>query len=113
MIYEDQNLKEKALRAIPVVRLKIEAENKFKSYKTQNNTQDKNAFDFNDFLVLELLSWFKNEFFKWVDQPACDYCHSSANMEFTKTDGPNQNEAVWMAGNVEVYKYLKLILICL
>lgn len=27
-----------------------------------------------DALALELLSWFKQDFFKWVDKPACDYC---------------------------------------
>lgn len=27
-----------------------------------------------DMLILELLSWFKNDFFTWVDTLDCEYC---------------------------------------
>lgn len=103
MIYEDSDLRQKCLGKIPVNRLKSSASSKFMSY--MENNQDPQPFGERDFLVLELLAWFKNEFFSWVNQPDCQSCNSNKAMVFLKNDGPNFNEATWKAGNVEVYKY--------
>lgn len=32
------------------------------------------SIDFRDFMLLELLVWFKNFFFSWVDVLKCDNC---------------------------------------
>ena len=102
-MYEDSSLKQKALSLMPIQRFQSEAQAKFDSY-IRLNLDDK-PFDVSDFILLELLQWFKNEFFKWVNQPDCDYCHSSQNMTFEHNDRALGTEAVWLAGNVEVYKY--------
>jgi peptide-N4-(N-acetyl-beta-glucosaminyl)asparagine amidase len=102
LIYEQQSLKRKALEFIPIDRLKKDAKTKHDSYKAA--TLEKSPYDFNDFMIIELLFWFKNEFFKWVNQPDCDICHSNQNMSFLFNDIPNINEEKWMANNVEVYE---------
>ncbi|CAF1128518.1 unnamed protein product [Brachionus calyciflorus] len=102
LIYEDVDLKQKCLSKIPIERLRDQAEQKYQIY-SQNN-QDKQPFKTRDFLILELLSWFKNEFFKWINQPDCIRCNSNEKMSFIKNDRPNHNEATWQAGNVEVYR---------
>lgn len=40
-------------------------------------------------LLMELIVWFKNKFFTWVDQPACDKCGratSLVSVSSVKTD---------------------------
>jgi peptide-N4-(N-acetyl-beta-glucosaminyl)asparagine amidase len=102
MLYEDANLKRKALELIPVQALKDQARVKYESYLS---TKDANPFDLNDFLVIELLAWFKNEFFRWTNQPDCDMCNTNQNVKFKTNDKPNRDEIPGMAGNVEVYEY--------
>ncbi|RNA40801.1 Peptide-N(4)-(N-acetyl-beta-glucosaminyl)asparagine amidase [Brachionus plicatilis] len=102
MIYEDPDLKQKCSQKIPVNRLKSSAEKKYMSFMQDN--QDKHPYNQRDFLVLELLEWFKNEFFRWINQPDCQSCKSNKAVVFFKNDKPNINEITWMAGNVEVYK---------
>ena len=101
-MYEDITLKQKALNTMPVERFRSDAQDKLNAYLRLN--LDTKPFDISDFLLLELLHWFKNEFFKWINQPDCDYCHSNQKMEFLHSDRALGSEAVWLAGNVEVYK---------
>lgn len=105
-MYENFNLRQKALACIPIDRLRNEARIKYNSYK--NTDMGEVPYDFEDFLLLELLAWFKNEFFRWINQPDCDSCKSNQNMQFIKSDIPFRNEVTWQAHNVEVYKYLKI-----
>lgn len=102
MIYEDHDLRNKCLQKIPATKLQSSARAKYLSY-TENN-QEIAPYDERDFLILELLDWFKNEFFRWTNQPDCPSCNSNKNMIFLKNDKPNFNEATWNASNVEVYK---------
>ena len=103
LIYEDADLKRKALKHIPVNRLREEAQSKYENYKKLPNL-DKNPYEIDDFILLELLAWFKNEFFSWVNQAECEFCHNK-NTVFLMNDRPNHNELSWMANNVEVYLY--------
>ncbi len=102
LIYEDLDLKRKALKLIPVERLRQEARAKFDSYKLTPSL-DKLPFDFDDFLLIELLAWFKNEFFSWVNQAECETCGNPSTV-LKASDRPNHREITWMAGNVEVYE---------
>jgi peptide-N4-(N-acetyl-beta-glucosaminyl)asparagine amidase len=102
LIYEDPDLKRKALNLIPVEILKQEATSKFDSYKSTPSL-DKLPFAFEDFLLIELLAWFKNEFFRWVNQAECDSCGNPNTVPRGSTR-PNHSEVTWMAGNVEVYE---------
>jgi peptide-N4-(N-acetyl-beta-glucosaminyl)asparagine amidase len=105
MLYEDPNLKRKALNVIPVDELKSRARAKLDAYKSSSSLDaDPSPLDFEDFLLLELLAWFKNEFFTWTNQPECRVCATSQNMRFIRSDRPNRDEIAGMAGNVEVYE---------
>jgi len=106
MFYEDLNLKQKALDKIPIGRLTREATFKFNSYAEQikKTSSSEKPYDLKDFLLLELLAWFKNEFFSWLNEPDCDYCNSNRNMKFKIKSRPESHEVQWLAGNVEVYE---------
>uniref|UniRef100_A0A6P7FTI1 Peptide-N(4)-(N-acetyl-beta-glucosaminyl)asparagine amidase n=1 Tax=Diabrotica virgifera virgifera TaxID=50390 RepID=A0A6P7FTI1_DIAVI len=39
-----------------------------------------------DMLILELLQWFKEEFFEWVDSPACEHCGGVTVFSHMSTD---------------------------
>ena len=107
LIYEDANLKQKAFNIVPVQRLTQEAKLKFDSYieqSKQSSTREVKLYDMRDFFLLELMSWFKNEFFSWVNSPNCILCNTNESMQFRRQSGPEPSEALWLAGNVEVYE---------
>jgi peptide-N4-(N-acetyl-beta-glucosaminyl)asparagine amidase len=58
-------------------------------------------------LALELLVWFKRDFFSWVDNAPCEKCGCKS----TKADamvGPNPQEAEHGAAHVELYRCPKV-----
>ena len=61
---------------------------------------------YTDYLVKELLRYFKQDFFKWCNKPDCQHCgqNTSENMTFVSTQGPNEEESKFNCGTVEVYK---------
>lgn len=93
---------------MPVQRLKSDAKNKYNSYvsslKSEANVNGEAPLDERDFLALELLAWFKNEFFRWINQPDCESCNTSEHMIYKLNDSPNADERVGLARNVEVYE---------
>lgn len=59
--------------------------------------------DKRDLLLLELLRWFKEEFFTWFDRPNCDRCKSL--MDFSEYVQPTKEEREQGGANkVELYK---------
>ncbi|GME75547.1 unnamed protein product [Ambrosiozyma monospora] len=44
-------------------------------------------FDYTDHLVQQLLKWFKEEFFTWVNTPSCDSCGNKENGTITPLGG--------------------------
>ena len=66
--YEDKSNQEAALKCIPRAELEKLSEEKFESLKTKD-PKTKPSLK-RDILLLELLRWFKEEFFSWVDSPA-------------------------------------------
>jgi peptide-N4-(N-acetyl-beta-glucosaminyl)asparagine amidase len=103
--YEDFELQEKARNLIPWKEMTIKAINKMLQIK-QNNRNNKNndnyETDSKDILLIELLDWFKNQFFRWFDSPDCDKC----NIKMTNAikAQPLPQEIEWSASNVELYK---------
>lgn len=98
--YQDFTLQEKALNCIPVDRLHSEAHGALKAEKAKNNLTV--ADDFYDALIKRLLSWFKKDFFRWVNQPECDHCNAS-----TRGVGsvpPDASEILHGANRVELYE---------
>ena len=55
-----------------------------------------------DALAMELLSWFKLEFFSWVDRPACSFCQNSSTQSI-ETSQPTPEEAEHLASRTEIY----------
>lgn len=68
--YEDVSNQEIALKCIPRAELEKLAEEKFDSLKAKD-PKTKPSLK-RDILLLELLRWFKEEFFSWVDSPKCE-----------------------------------------
>ena len=97
LLYEDPRLKFKALQCIPHDELRSSAAEKQSALPKQGE-----SVDLRDLLLLELLAWFKNRFFSWVDQPKCESCGGK-----TQNEGmvkPTDAEIMWGGGRVENYK---------
>lgn len=63
--------------------------------------------DYEEILVKELLRYFKDDFFKWVNQPDCTKCgKNEGNQRFLRGERPNWEEKSNdpKCGNVEVYQ---------
>ncbi|EZA49839.1 Peptide-N(4)-(N-acetyl-beta-glucosaminyl)asparagine amidase [Ooceraea biroi] len=81
MHYEDPNLQQKARRVVPVAQLEIAVMTKMRELQRSlklNGAEEAAQFETElvakDLLLIELLRWFKHEFFKWVNSPACSVC---------------------------------------
>ncbi|KAJ4450530.1 hypothetical protein ANN_01957 [Periplaneta americana] len=74
---EDKALQCKARALIPVRDLEIAAERSMRSLqKAVKSGQNKESdVDIQELVLLELLFWFKNSFFSWVDSPECSKCN--------------------------------------
>ncbi|KAI8924221.1 hypothetical protein BC831DRAFT_466647 [Entophlyctis helioformis] len=66
--YESIDLQDLAREVIPLDALHEEAHQRQKLDPTSR---------FHDQLVRSLMKWFKNDFFKWVNQPPCDHCQGA------------------------------------
>ncbi|XP_032123862.1 peptide-N(4)-(N-acetyl-beta-glucosaminyl)asparagine amidase isoform X2 [Sapajus apella] len=96
LVYENGALQEKALACIPVQELRRKSQEKLsRARKLDKGT---NISD-EDFLLLELLHWFKEEFFHWVNNILCSKCGGQTRSR----DGllPNDDELKWGANSVE------------
>jgi peptide-N4-(N-acetyl-beta-glucosaminyl)asparagine amidase len=114
-MYEQESLKRKALSLIPIVNLRKIALSKFDSYEksiasnsqpTVSERSQESLFDLNDFILVELLAWFKNDFFKWIDKPDCSKCNSNSQVRFIRSSTPTSEEIAGLANNIEVYEYV-------
>lgn len=91
--YETKQMQEEALKRIPVQTLHERA---------RANASPMPSYQ--DELVMQLLHWFKREFFTWMNQPKCVSC-GCADTKFVSTDSPNTpEERSGEAGRVEVYQ---------
>ena len=106
-IYEDSRLQQQARDTIPVQQLTEEAKSNLEALKrTEENGTDNQGkgpkFDLQDCLLLALLNWFKNSFFKWMDAPACGRCGNK-----TTSQGmirPTSEDVRWGGNRVESYR---------
>lgn len=91
MHYEDPDLQRKARSVIPIAQLEIAAMTKMrdlqKSCKLSDAMESTSSTQFEaelmakDLLLVELLHWFKHEFFKWVNSPRCSRCSTECVYE--------------------------------
>ena len=91
-LYEDPATLASALRVVPVALLHRRA---------VAHTAAQPSFA--DALLLELLRWFRQDFFKWITSPPCDHC-GSADVAGRGGAAPSTpEELAGLAGVVELY----------
>ncbi|XP_038072397.1 peptide-N(4)-(N-acetyl-beta-glucosaminyl)asparagine amidase-like [Patiria miniata] len=101
LIYEDPILQQKARDCMVLSELLVKAQEKLQQ-QTQNGSGEDDftiPLDQRDYLLLELLKWFKTSFFKWMDSPSCETC--SVRMRSVGLVEPNAEDRRWGAGRVE------------
>ncbi|XP_052388749.1 peptide-N(4)-(N-acetyl-beta-glucosaminyl)asparagine amidase isoform X1 [Carassius gibelio] len=96
LIYESPELQQKALNCIPHELLRTRAKERLKQAKDADPAC---TLGEEDMLVLDLLQWFKGDFFSWVDNLPCSRCGGA-----TQPSGPlppSNDDLHWDAGRVE------------
>lgn len=92
--YEDPEAKAEARKVVPIERLENLAREKSKSVPNCS------AEVFKDFLLSELVNWFKTEFFLWFDGLVCPSCR--IGMQNNGLGTPTPQESADGAGRVEL-----------
>ncbi|ODQ51682.1 peptide-N(4)-(N-acetyl-beta-glucosaminyl)asparagine amidase [Saitoella complicata NRRL Y-17804] len=90
--YESQTLQDRALSVIPLDRIYAEAEEKGKA---------DSSWGHQDHVIRALMAWFKNDFFTWVNSPACSRCQGETQGQ--GAGQPTDQERRDGAGRTEVY----------
>ncbi|CAF4698448.1 unnamed protein product, partial [Rotaria sp. Silwood2] len=72
-------------------------------YQRISNRINQTDIDKRDLLLLELLKWFKEEFFSWFDRPNCDRCQKLMNF-FQYVQPTREEREQGDAHKVELYK---------
>ncbi|CAG2175592.1 unnamed protein product, partial [Oppiella nova] len=100
--YEDFRLQEMARGLVPWKQMTITAINKMlKIRQTLKNSGQDCGTDSKDILLIDLLEWYKNEFFEWFDCAVCDKCNKKTTNP--QNVSPNEDEMRWSAMTVELY----------
>uniref|UniRef100_A0A8C3WYL8 Peptide-N(4)-(N-acetyl-beta-glucosaminyl)asparagine amidase n=1 Tax=Catagonus wagneri TaxID=51154 RepID=A0A8C3WYL8_9CETA len=97
LVYENLALQEKALACIPVQELKRRSQEKLSRARKLDKGTHLND---EDFLLLELLHWFKEEFFHWVNDMVCSKCGGPTKSRSASLF-PSDDERRWGADRVE------------
>ena len=101
--YEDARLLEQAVAVIPLDDIANRTQARIDSSLGALSEED-----FADVQVLELLRWFKRDFFKWVDKPACSRRGNHETIpvreRIPELSRPNAEEAAGLARRVELFK---------
>ncbi|KAG7264872.1 hypothetical protein CRUP_000439 [Coryphaenoides rupestris] len=96
MVYEDVELQQKARNEIPYERLSSAAKEKLARAKASD---PECKLGKEDFLVMELLRWFKENFFSWVNCLPCRQC--GGGTQTSDALNPNAEDTRWGAQRVE------------
>lgn len=92
---------DKALESIDLAKI-YEGVDKRESENSKHENESKLKYE--DFIVLEVLNYFKHDFFKWVNKPECPQCNqNSDNMIPIGASGPPSNNPDEIS-NIENYK---------
>uniref|UniRef100_UPI003AAFA20A peptide-N(4)-(N-acetyl-beta- glucosaminyl)asparagine amidase n=1 Tax=Centroberyx gerrardi TaxID=166262 RepID=UPI003AAFA20A len=96
MLYENPELQQKARLHIPHQDLSSAAEHKLQQAK---EADPESKLGKEDVLVLELLRWFKQDFFSWVDRLPCSRC--GGKTQNAGSVSPTTDDLRWGAQRVE------------
>ncbi|XP_071523936.1 peptide-N(4)-(N-acetyl-beta-glucosaminyl)asparagine amidase [Panulirus ornatus] len=100
LIYESPALQDKARQVLPTEELYERARKKLSIINNEAKENEK-PFDFQDCVLVELLAWFKNDFFKWFNSPTCPQCH--CEMTSSGSLPPTEAQLAWGGNRVEGY----------
>ncbi|KAG8230480.1 hypothetical protein J437_LFUL013521 [Ladona fulva] len=90
--YEDPDIQKMARECIPVESLEIAAERKMRDIQLHLKLeQSKEEVYIQELLLMELVSWFKNSFFSWIN-PKCAQCCGPVNMLKTVVTDSHRTE---------------------
>nr|XP_002122689.1 peptide-N(4)-(N-acetyl-beta-glucosaminyl)asparagine amidase [Ciona intestinalis]XP_026690236.1 peptide-N(4)-(N-acetyl-beta-glucosaminyl)asparagine amidase [Ciona intestinalis] len=95
-MYENKSLQQKARAVIPIVELNTRTEKRLREETNQEFSNYQYCF------LLELLHWFKYEFFTWTNQPPCTSCPESEKYSIGMLP-PSDEDLLWGASRVEGY----------
>ncbi|KRT83441.1 hypothetical protein AMK59_4192 [Oryctes borbonicus] len=89
-IYDNEELQERARKLIPISQLEVNAQENLRTLQKElkKGELDDLEITIQDMLILELLNWFKNDFFTWVDSPPCENCNGISKFSHM-SDDPN------------------------
>ncbi|XP_077347557.1 peptide-N(4)-(N-acetyl-beta-glucosaminyl)asparagine amidase [Lithobates pipiens] len=96
LVYERPELQQKARDQMPVSELQARAQEKLLQARCLDSEATINE---DDFLILELLRWFKEDFFHWVNSLPCSQCNGQT--ETKESLAPSTDDLRWGASRVE------------
>ncbi|XP_030044841.1 peptide-N(4)-(N-acetyl-beta-glucosaminyl)asparagine amidase-like [Microcaecilia unicolor] len=96
LVYENPAVVDKALTIIPVRELKKRSQQKLAQATRIDQDTSMNQ---EDFLLLELLHWFKSDFFQWVNNLPCNRCAGETQSRTGLS--PSADDLRWGANRVE------------
>lgn len=93
--YEDKELQSKALALIPLKDFELAAESNMRKLQRaiKSGRTNEQEIDIQEFILMELLSWFKNSFFSWVDSPECTLCKASTKFTGHSSSSTTEGES--------------------
>ncbi|OQR72679.1 peptide-N(4)-(N-acetyl-beta-glucosaminyl)asparagine amidase-like, partial [Tropilaelaps mercedesae] len=97
--YEDEETRVLAESVVPIEKLQARV-------TTQGAPRELER----DLLLIELVQWFKRDFFRWINKPECDACNGKSEIEAIVGEGntgPTPDETEGLAERIELYKCLR------
>ncbi|KAL0485085.1 peptide-N4-(N-acetyl-beta-glucosaminyl)asparagine amidase [Acrasis kona] len=98
--YQDDTLKAKARALIPSDEIHEKAR---AAYKKERDESHKKQKTLEEHIIKQLLTWYKNTFFKWTNNPPCAIC-KSGDTKIVGGVAPTPFEQQGLAGMVELYQ---------
>ncbi|CAG9766301.1 unnamed protein product [Ceutorhynchus assimilis] len=86
--YNNKAVQLRAKNLIPIERLEQNATERFRLIQehVKKNKLEEPNISIQDMMIIELLQWFKTDFFVWVDSPVCENCFDTTQFSHMSTD---------------------------
>ncbi|KAJ8941940.1 hypothetical protein NQ318_013273 [Aromia moschata] len=111
--YEDKNLQQRAREIVPLAICEERAQRRLRGIQelVKKKKLEDLEISIQETLILELLEWFKEEFFSWVDSPTCSKCGGETTFSHMSTDPSilvytNRVENIIRNDNFDVRRYI-------
>jgi peptide-N4-(N-acetyl-beta-glucosaminyl)asparagine amidase len=109
--YEDKELQSKALALIPLKDFELAAERNMRKLQKaiKSGLTSEKEVDIQEFVLMELLSWFNNSFFCWVDSPQCALCEGTTKFVGHEYSSAAEGEAYRIEVSLLLYSNCGLL----